>query len=86
MVCCLKNLLSLERSGRLSRYSDEPQVRFPAAYDFSLLHVVQTGSVAHSASYTNGTGVLSQGGNRSRRETDQSPRSSAEVKKGGAIL
>jgi hypothetical protein len=44
--------------------------------EFSLLHVVQTDSGAHPASYAMGTGALSPG-----READHSPQTSAEVKK-----
>jgi hypothetical protein len=62
--------------------------RFPAgARDFSLLHSVQTESVAHPASYPVGTG----GGGRFHgvkhpgREADHSSPSRAEVKNGGAI-
>jgi hypothetical protein len=39
------------------------RVRFQ---EFSLLHVVQTGSVAHSASYPMGTGGSSPGGKSAR--------------------
>jgi hypothetical protein len=46
----------------LSRYSDGPQAArlgFDSrqGQDFSLLHSVQTGSGAHTASYLMGTGV-----------------------------
>jgi hypothetical protein len=49
--------------------------------EFSLLHVVQTGSWAHPASYPVGTGVLSSGVKRPEREADHSPPTNAEVKK-----
>jgi hypothetical protein len=52
--------------------------------EFSLLHVVQTGSEAHPASYPmgiGGVGVLSPGVKRKGREADHSPPTSAEVKK-----
>jgi hypothetical protein len=39
-----------------SRDSWTARVRFPAVQDFSLLHRVQAGSGAHSASYPMGTG------------------------------
>jgi hypothetical protein len=49
-------------------------VRFSAgARNFFLRHHVQTGSWAHPASYTVGTGVLSLGIKRPGREADQSP-------------
>jgi hypothetical protein len=65
----------------------ETGVRFPAeARDCcSLFHSVQTGSGAHPASYTIGTGALSPGGKRQWREADHSPASSAVVKNNGAI-
>jgi hypothetical protein len=47
-----------------------------------LLHSVQTGSEAHPAPYTMGTGDFTP---RVKREADHSPSSSAEVKNGGAI-
>jgi hypothetical protein len=56
-----------------------------AARDFSLLHRVQTGSRAHLASYTMGTGVLSPGIKRQVRDINHSPPSSAEVKNCGSI-
>jgi hypothetical protein len=57
---------------------------FESRYDqeFSLLHVVQTGSGAHPASYPTDTpGALSSGVKRQRREAGHSPPASAEVKK-----
>jgi hypothetical protein len=48
--------------------------------DFLLLHVVQTGSMVHPASYLMATGRLSPGGKRRRGEADHSPPASAEVK------
>jgi len=57
-------------------------VRFPAgAGNFSLRQRVQNGSGAHPASYPVGSGALSLGVKQSRSEVDQSPPSSAEVKK-----
>jgi hypothetical protein len=56
-------------------------VQFPTrARDFSLLHSVQTGSAAHTASYPMGTGIK-----RPRCEAGHSPPASAEVENGGAI-
>jgi hypothetical protein len=56
-------------------------VRFPAgSKDFSSSLCVQTGSGAHPASCTMGTGVLSPGvKSRPGRDADHSPSSSAEV-------
>jgi hypothetical protein len=54
-------------------------VRFPAeAWNFSR-HLFQTGSGAHPASYTTGTGGSLQGVNRSGREADHSPPFCAKV-------
>jgi hypothetical protein len=49
--------------------------------EFSVLHIVQTASGAHPASYTVGTGGCFSG-----READYSLPSSTEIKNGGAIL
>jgi hypothetical protein len=49
--------------------------------DFSLLHVVQTGSEAHPASCPMSTGGSIPGVKRQGREADHSPPASAEVKK-----
>jgi hypothetical protein len=49
--------------------------------EFSLLHVVQTGSGAHPISYTMGTMALSPGVKRPGREADRSPPTSADVMK-----
>jgi hypothetical protein len=46
---------------------------------FSLLHSVQTGSSAHTASYSMGTGDISLGVKRQGREADHSPSYSAEI-------
>jgi hypothetical protein len=56
--------------------------RFAArAGSFSLRHRVHTGSGAHPASYSMGTGgSLSLGLKRPGRESDHSPQSSAEVR------
>jgi hypothetical protein len=63
-----------------------PGVRFPAvASDCSLFHSVQTGSGAHPASYTIGTGALPVGAKRQGRESGRSPPPGAEVKNCGAI-
>jgi hypothetical protein len=58
-------------------------VRFPTeAEDFSSSLCVQTGSGAHPASCTMGTGGFFPGGKaRPGRDADHSPPSSAEVKK-----
>jgi hypothetical protein len=47
---------------------------------FSPLHVVQTGSGAHSASYTKGIGAISTVVKRPERKVDHSPPTSAEIK------
>jgi hypothetical protein len=56
-------------------------IRSPAeAKDFSSILCVQTGSEAHPASCTMGTGVLSPGVKaRPGRDADHSPLSNAEV-------
>jgi hypothetical protein len=48
--------------------------------EFSLLHVVQTGSEAHPASYPMGTGTLYPGEKRQGREAYHSPPTSVKVK------
>jgi hypothetical protein len=50
-------------------------IKYRLARDFSLLHNVQTGSGAHPAYYTMGTGG----------KADHSPPSGVEVKNDGAI-
>jgi hypothetical protein len=60
-------------------------VPFPAEQDFSPLHVVQVGSVAHPASYPNGTVGCFPGGKAAGVETHHSPPSRTEVKNSGAI-
>jgi hypothetical protein len=55
------------------------RVRFPAGQDFSLLHNVQTGSGAHSASYPAGSGVQSSGVKQTGRESNDSPAFIADV-------
>jgi hypothetical protein len=50
-------------------------------FEFSLLHVAQTGSGAHPASYPMGTGSFSPEVKRPGSETDDSPSTSAEIKK-----
>jgi hypothetical protein len=47
----------------------------------NFLHVVQTGSGAHPASYPVCTGGSFPGAKTARREADHSPPASAEVKK-----
>jgi hypothetical protein len=61
---------------------DDFEVRSPAeAKDFSSILCVQTGSEAHPASCTMGTGGPFPGGKaRPGRDADHSPPSSAEVK------
>jgi hypothetical protein len=49
--------------------------------NFSLLHIVQTGSGVHPTSYKVGTGGSFPGVKRQGREADHSPLTSAEVKK-----
>jgi hypothetical protein len=56
-------------------------VRVPVGLEFSLLHVAQTGSGAHPASYPMGTGGSFPSVKRPGREADHSPPASAEVKK-----
>jgi hypothetical protein len=49
--------------------------------EFSLLHIVETGSGAHSASYSMSTESSFSGVKRQGREADHSTTTSAEVKK-----
>jgi hypothetical protein len=53
---------------------------------FFIVHNVQTLSITHSASYTVGTGPVSLGVKRYRREAEHPPPCDAEVKNGGAIV
>jgi hypothetical protein len=78
-------IINMGQLGQLSRYSDDP-VSIPGTARFSLLHVVQTGSCAHPASYPMVPVVISSGVKRPRRKADHSPPTSAETKNGGAIL
>jgi hypothetical protein len=48
--------------------------------EFSLLHVVQTGSGAQPASYPMGPGALAQGVKRPGRGADHSPPATAQIK------
>jgi hypothetical protein len=81
------NALSVEPGSSVSIVSDYGLddraigVRSPAgAKDFSCNLCIQTGSGAHPASCTMGTGVLSPGVKaRPGRDADHSPLSSAEV-------
>jgi hypothetical protein len=79
------------RLGYLSRYRDglrgqTDAAPFPAgAWDFSLLHSVQTWPAAHLSSYPISTWVISSGVKRQVCETDNSSPTSAEVKNGGGI-
>jgi hypothetical protein len=54
----------------------------PTVQDFSLLHVVQTDSRTHPASYPMGTGGSFPGVKRQRRDAGHSSPPTAEVKKG----
>jgi hypothetical protein len=56
-------------------------VRVPVGQEFSLLHVIETGSVGHPTSYPVGTGALFPGVKRTGLEADHSPPSNAEVRK-----
>jgi hypothetical protein len=56
-------------------------VRVPVGSEFSLLHVVQSGSGAHRTSYAMGTGGFFPGGKAEEGEADHSPAASAKVKK-----
>jgi hypothetical protein len=49
--------------------------------NFSLLHIVQTGSGVHPTTYKMGTGGAFPGIKRQGREADHSPPTIAEVKK-----
>jgi hypothetical protein len=60
-------------------------VRVQVEQEFSLLHVVQTGSGAHPYSYPVGTGGSFFGAKGPGRETDHSPPTNAEVKTWGCI-
>jgi hypothetical protein len=61
-------------------------VRFPReAKDFSLLRTPQTGSGAHPASYSKGSGGSFLGPKRLGLEANHSPPPNAEVKNGGAV-
>jgi hypothetical protein len=51
----------------------------------SLHHIIQTGSGAHPASYSTGTGALSAEVKRPECEAHHSPSPIAETKSGGAI-
>jgi hypothetical protein len=56
-----------------------------SSQEFSVLHVVQTGSRVHPTPFPMGTVGSFRGVNRSGREADQSPPVSTEVKKYGSI-
>jgi hypothetical protein len=56
------------------------EVWVPVDLEYFLVHIVQTGTGAHPASYTMVTGDFSPGVKRPGRETDHSPPASAEVK------
>jgi hypothetical protein len=59
----------------------EVGVRVPVDQEFSLLHIVQTGSGVHPTSYRMGTGGPYLGVKWPGSEADHSPPTSAEVKK-----
>jgi hypothetical protein len=61
------------------------EFEFRCGQEFSILHLVQTGSWVHPTCYPIGTGALSPGVKRLGREADRSPPSSTEVENGGAI-
>jgi hypothetical protein len=67
----------------VSRDSDSERSEFECrwSHEFSLLHVVQSGSGVHPNSYLMNTGALSPGIKRPVREADHSPPASAEIKK-----
>jgi hypothetical protein len=83
VTCCLFRYYESRDSlvGIGNDYGLEIGVRFPAGDgNFSLQHHVQTGSGAHPASYPIGGRSYFPGVRRARREADNSPPSSAEVK------
>jgi hypothetical protein len=57
------------------------EFEFRWGQEFSLLHIVQTGSEVHPASYKMGTGGSFLGVKRQGCEADHSPQTSAKVKK-----
>jgi hypothetical protein len=58
---------------------ERSRVRFPAGVrNFPLLHIIQTGSEAHSASYPMGSGECSPEAMRLQLEADDSPTTNAE--------
>jgi hypothetical protein len=61
--------------------TERPKFEFRQGQEFSLLHVVETGSGVQPTSYPIGTGALSPGIKRQGREADHSPPTSADVKK-----
>jgi hypothetical protein len=73
------------RSFSGNRYSDLLRAGRPrgrsSSQEFSLLHVVQTGSGVHPTSYPMSTGGSFPGVKLPGRETDHGPEPSAEVKK-----
>jgi hypothetical protein len=64
-----------------SRMTEGSEFKSRLGQEFFPLHVVQTDSGAHSASYVMGTGELSPRIKRPGREAYHSPPTSAEVKK-----
>jgi hypothetical protein len=67
-----------------SRYSDWLRGRSSSpgrGKNCSILHVVETGTGAHPASYPMGAGTLSPGVKRPGRESDHSPPTTTELKR-----
>jgi hypothetical protein len=89
LVICKRLILLVEsRGSSVSIVMDSVWTagfQFPAKARFSFPHSVQTGSGGHPASYSMGTGAISQGLKRQRLEIVHSPPSSAKVKNSGAI-
>jgi hypothetical protein len=78
-----EDLVSCQEPGQRNRYSDWLRAGQPKCWSSSPspVHVIQTDSGAHSASYPMVTGALSREVKRPGREADHSPPTSAEVKK-----
>jgi hypothetical protein len=60
--------------------TEAPKFESWKGQEYSLLHIVQTGSGFHSTPYRMGTGSLSLGVKQQGREADHSPPTSAKVK------
>jgi hypothetical protein len=75
-------LLQLNQvNGIATGYGLDDQFDSRWRHEFSLLHIVQTGSGVHPTSYKNGYRGFFPGVKRQGREADHSPPTSAEVKK-----